>query len=236
MGKLRKLTIGVTLEETGESYHYVAHMEYSPGSKLFFIRVPEDQRGFQPEDKETKKLAGFGVLIRGSRGSSGLSGSIPVFSAELETDAIKKAATYFRAFLTAVRATHKVIIYKFEYKTEGLSIGHNLYGPYTGRKQALEFGFVVGEENTIGSKKTYLRRYSTKIINEEVEVVEKLDELIDQYHKWQVMDWTEEREQFFENLKKGMHGMIVAVDEFVSDNEVFAAQIDAGAKFLLTEG
>lgn len=231
MAKLRKLTIEVHLEDTRERYHYETQMEYSPRDELFFIRMPEDQKQFEPEDKETRKMVSS-MKIRGH-----IYDGVKAFSATTEIVVIEKAMQYFRAFLTAVRAHRKVILYKFLYRTKDISEDRGRIGSRMDRMQILEFGFVVGEENIVGSKKTYLRRWmdESPFEDQEREMTEDLTGLTDKFSdNWDIMDWTPEREQFFENLKAGMHQMIEQVDGFVSDNESFAALIDQGKNLLST--
>ncbi|GAG97654.1 unnamed protein product, partial [marine sediment metagenome] len=56
MAKLRKLEITVCLEDTRKTYRYETPLEYSPTGKLFFIRMPEDQKQFEPENEEIRAL------------------------------------------------------------------------------------------------------------------------------------------------------------------------------------
>lgn len=236
MGKIRKVNIKPIFKE-GEGKGvpndavWETNLMYSTKSKLFYIAIPDEWKDFMPTDRNVGEL----VSKIGIRSQYTLS---PAFSGTVEEDVIRKASRYFAAFLLEKPEIIKTILYKF-----GTTIGNNDSHEHD-RHDKVEFDFIVAERQVFGSKITYTHEYERhdRFSGENKTYREDVSNFIDGGsnrggwynqggYKW--MEWTQEREDYFTDLRAGLRVIIKSMEEVASNNEGFKHLIDSGATNLL---
>lgn len=209
---------------------YESRLEYSQYDKTFFMRVPEHMIGFACEDLLQKKYI-KSIDLRGGAGAMPMS-----FFGKTEDEVIAKAVEYLKLFVANLPSTRKVILYGIKYFGPGVEPRGGASGGFRGSDKyaSLDIDYIVCYETTHGYRKTYEERSEKdgEVTREDVTDVTSAGYMTDGYH---VAEWTEEREAYFQGLSKAMMAMVKKVDKFVSNDQEFIAQIDAGAHLLLQE-
>lgn len=230
MSKLRKVTIVSSLGGAYINKSYDAQLEYDTKDKRFFIRIPDDQLEFEAEDPEDQKMVSQ-TYIRGKA-------YVPAFVGETEDEVLKTAEKYYQIFLPAIRAERKVILYRITYRTKNIKGNKSdHYQQSTARvSSVLEIDFLVADETRIGSRLTYIRRYEEKDPFKDVmeNHTDDVTSLIHGYGStYKIMEWTEGREEFFQNVMDGMEAMIERIEQVVGEGkDSLIARIDSGTKLL----
>lgn len=239
MAKIRKLNIfpkfkGEEGRDIPEDSIWETPLMYSPKGKLFYIALPKDWIDYTPTDLEIAKLLSA-ISIKSTHNRE------PAFVGEIEKTVIEKAEVYFGAFLLEKPQITKVIIYKIKFK-KGRTNSLNEYE----RQDRIGLDFLICDRQLYGSKATFTEAYTYDVLGEPrtgyTDVTHYVGgenaRSVGQYssgeYRW--MPWTEEREQYFTNLRVGMHNLIDMMEQITNDNKSFQALIDRGGANLLGTG
>lgn len=230
MAKLGKVQVRPAFDGRRGSL-YEVDMEYTTGDKYFYIRLPKHLLVFTPPDSEVRSWI---KTLRIQRTD------VVVIWGDSEKEVSARANRHFAEYLHADTESRKVIIYQVLYMAD------QIYSPNVGSyhrndpsfvnekpEYTLQVDYMIATELKSGIRTTYTREVNGKIID-----VSNSGPL--GYGRiGLVMGWTDEREEFFRNLKESMKSMIEMVDQMVKDSDDLATKIDAGTAHLLpapTEG
>lgn len=229
MSKIRDVKITTSLGGKYMGQYYETKMEYSPSGKVFFIRLPDDQKDFKADFEIENRLLNDAPL----RGYT----TIKAFTGNLEAEVEKKAQEYFNLFLKALRSERKVILYSIRYGSERKGGNIRRYGEDTNSE--LNVDFLVAQEVQLGLDVKYLvKKMETDPFRpgKKRETTRDRASLVEpNYGTYKIMEWTEEREGFFQNMMDTMDKMIEQIKAVVEEPETFITMIDQG-KNLLTAG
>jgi len=242
MAKIRKVDIlpkfkGDEGKEIPEHTVWETHLMYSPKSKLFYIAAPEEWKDFKPTNPEIAELMG-GISVRSIHTRE------PALVGEIEKAVIEKAELYFGAFLLEKPQITKVILYIFKY-SRGKDSNHYEHE----RLDEVSLDFIICERQEYGSLVTYTQPYTYGgPMNNEYTGQHDYTHYVeggnprgdrqfgysDGKYRW--MEWTQEREDYFTNLREGMRNLIELMVRVTGDSDSFQALIDTGGANLLGTG
>jgi len=215
-----------------DPFDYTAEIEYSTYAKSFYIRIPEKIKGFKCHDEiDQDRLVGR-VKLR----SAGFYGYI----GDTEKEVIAKAREHLSLFAAESPDTRKVILYQFRYGVKDVRRSGGSAASHLASENAasLTIDYIVCYETIHGRGKTYERRIEKggKIERQCISNLTFKGYGLDRDPDYFVMEWTEEREEYFDNLVSQMETLIGRINEYVTDETAFTALVDSGGQNLLTEG
>lgn len=212
MAKIREIALSV------QGTVCVSTIFYDTKIKLFYIELPDYLSDYASMTSSFNgKLGRFGK--RGHQKKEQ-----PFSPSESGVESLAKEI--IQSYCKEKRSEKRVILYKIEGESDlfdeahmfDRKENHPLFS-YSSNGLLLRFHHLCAREITIQDKISYLHLDSDDKINWQV---------TDYYA---VMEWTEERELFFAQMKAGFQQMLENVKSFVRDNTHLQKVIDQG-KFL----
>lgn len=217
MAKIKKVDFYVS----GKTYS--SHAEYATDTG-FFVKLDREMLAIVEEN--TPDEFADRMQRHYTRGKSGEK----VITGKTEKEAVENWEDFIGWYIKQASVTEKVLLYKFQYKSRNVDSDKDDRGrfSYGGNKSeaSLNFDFHICDKRTLAGKTTYFKHGSkTETIGGSIR--EKMDG-----YGWIEVKYTEETEQFFIILYKGMEDLMQKFTKFFGDRKSLLDTVSKQVKLL----
>jgi hypothetical protein len=200
------------IDEKGHKYEKVVEIQYSLREERFYCRVPaylDPSQMRVPAGADQKQY-----MQRTSGQICGESPSAVLHKLQIAVDQYERSLVVHR----------KVLLYKLGYQKDGCKAVRLFSGLGRLTGSVIQVDWCVRFEHQSGDELTYTE--TSKNVHGDQRSSEE----------WEVVEWTQQRQEFFESFQMELDHLMLRVEGFLGDKKKLLSLMDSGKGRLLLSG